>query len=331
LERVRIAVAYARWEGLGLISDQIIELLETGGRFETVYGAGNGVTTPDALYAGLVLQTRFPGKTYSGFVEDEYANATFHPKFYEFRYNTETIVIIGSANLTGGGLCRNCEVGISISFARGAPAEQEWDNYWQGVLAKAKEVSAPAIRKLAARPGSGREGTDEAGGSKAGKPYLKQTKPSPLFREVLKLKKLPKKDRENLLGDMSALSQKPKRLYLQVFKRETGGGGGKPGNAVQFPVATLGAFFGIERDEAQSVIIDFADQTITPRFMHLSNDTHRLRIPPILGVERPAILILDRIGTHHYKGRFAKNYLKTLNSKCTEQRTPSSRRWGIQK
>ena len=56
LERFRAAVAYARWDGIGLIAPQIEEFLESGGEFQSIYGVANGVTTPDSLLYGLYLQ-----------------------------------------------------------------------------------------------------------------------------------------------------------------------------------------------------------------------------------------------------------------------------------
>lgn len=330
LERVRMVVAYARWEGLGLISDEVLKFLQAGGRLETIFGAGNGVTSLDALYFGMVLQDRFPGQTYAGFVEDEYANATFHPKIYEFRYRSETIVIVGSANLTGGGLCRNIEAGVSLACVRGSEAEKEWASYWEKVFAKATKITASSLRDLALQPGVGREGADESRVPNDQRPRLKQTKPGPLFAEILKLKSIPKHSRHELLGEMSGLSEKPNRLYIEIFPRETGGNHGEPGTAVQFPVATLGAFFGISPDDYRSVQIDFKDSTINPHFMHPNNKTHRLRIQAILGVNRPAVLILDRLAVDHYKGYFAKNFAHTIKTKCTEQRRSGSRRWGFE-
>src|SRR5207302_501213 len=128
------------------------------------------------------------------------------------------------------------------TVGRDTDGEQEWETYWKAIRALSKPVTTEAVRRIAEKPGSGRERADEDGGSKAGKPFLKQTKPAPppLFAHVLKRPKLSRRQKYNLLGDMPALSDKPRRLYLQIFERETGGSGGKPGTAVQFPVATLG-------------------------------------------------------------------------------------------
>lgn len=332
LERVRIAVAYARWDGLGQISDQIESLLRAKGTFEAIYGAGNGVTTPDALYYGLLLNKQHLSRAYTGFIEDEFANASFHPKWYQFQYKDKSVVIVGSNNLTGGGLCRNDELSVEFSLMRESAEEKEWERYWKTIRAKSKRVTALAIRKLAEQPGQSREGSDEVGGSKKGKPFLKQTKPAPkpLFDKILKQPNLSKKAKEELLGGMTELSAKPKRLYLQIFERETGGDKGKPGSAVQFPVATLGAFFGIGSTEQREVTIEFPTQTLISRFMHLSNNTHRLRLAPILAVKRPAVLVLERLGNDRYKAWFANNYQNTLKAKCSEQRDQRSRKWGLE-
>ncbi len=64
LERVRFAVAFARWDGIGLIASSLENFVSRGGRFESIFGAGNGITTPDALYYGILLRKLFPLKIY---------------------------------------------------------------------------------------------------------------------------------------------------------------------------------------------------------------------------------------------------------------------------
>jgi HKD family nuclease len=331
LQRVRIAVAFARWDGIGLLSQKIETLLARGARFESVYGAGNGVTTADALYYGIVLQKQFVKSVYAGLVEDKYQNALFHPKFYEFLYNNDRIVLIGSANLTGGGLCRNTETGVELKIVRG-PAEKQWDIYWESIKSLSATITLNGVQNLSAKPGAGSEKDEEQSDGKKGKPFLKskgKTAPKPLFHKILSIKKVSKKKKHDLLGEMPFLTNKPERLYIEVFANETGGSNGNPGNAVQFPVATLGAFFGVQPNEDRQIKIDFADDSINPKFMHLSNNTHRLRIPQIMSVKRPAIMVLQRIGVDHYTGSFAKSFKSTIKEKCDQQSRVGSRRWGF--
>jgi HKD family nuclease len=322
LERVRIAVAFARWDGIGLLSGPLENFLERGGKLESVYGVGNGITTSDALYYGLVLRKLFPGRTYSGFVEDRYANALFHPKYFEFRFASKTIVIVGSANLTGGGLQRNSEVGFEVTFPSGAAGEDSLATYWKTVRALAATTTQAEIQRLSSL-GTGKEGASESN-EPSGKPYLAAKADAikkPLFAKILELPSTHKQKKEQLLGEMSELSEKPKHLYLQIMQRETGGQKGKPGCAVQLPVATLGAYFGIGRAQKKVVIFSFAAENITASIIHNSNHTHQVRLNPIFSVKRPAIIHFERIGNDHYKARFVPGaqYAKVLARRCTEQ------------
>jgi HKD family nuclease len=334
LQRVRFCVAYARWEGIGLISDALDEFIKNGGRFECIFGAGNGVTTPDALYYGLVLEKLYPGRTWSGYVEDQYENASFHPKYFEFRFDTETVVLVGSANLSGGGLSRNGEVGFAVTVPHGDPAEQDLKSYWDEVRASAKKVTAADVTALSKKPGTSRERDAEEGGKKSGKPFLAQKSKAaakPLFRKILGLKNLKQGAKDALLGDLTELTDRPENLYIQIFPRETGGNHGQPGAAVQFPVATLGTFFGVGTSENRKVRIEFPGETVEPTFMHLSNNTHRLRLTPIFTVKRPAVLHLKRIGPDRYRARFipTSQYATVLASKCNRQSRAGSRKWGM--
>ena len=49
LEEVRFSVAYARWNGIGLVSEALEGFLNGGGRFESVYGAGGMVSRLQTL------------------------------------------------------------------------------------------------------------------------------------------------------------------------------------------------------------------------------------------------------------------------------------------
>lgn len=333
LERVRFAVAFARWEGIGLIASSIENFVSKGGRFESIYGAGNGITTPDALYYGILLRRLFPSSIYAGFVEDEYANSSFHPKFYEFRTDSQVRVIAGSANLTGGGLQRNSEVSIEAEFLRGGAQDEALDAYWKSVKKTSKSLTLGHVLRLSTSPMSAVEKVP-AVSPKAGKPYLPpgtKPQPRPLFEKILGLSKPPQKTKDELLSQFSAISERPKHLYIQILARETGGQKGKSGSAVQLPVATLGAYFGVSRKESRKIRLQFPDGPIDTNITHFSNDTHQVRIQPILSINRPAVLHLQRIAPDVYKANFIPpaSYKKTLAKRCPYQSRKNSRFWGF--
>jgi HKD family nuclease len=334
LKEVRFSVAFARWDGIGLLSEALEDFLSAGGRFESVYGAGNGVTTSDALHYGLLLELRFPGKTYSGFIEDKYANTIYHPKIYEFRFVDRVVVIVGSPNLTGGGLARNGEAAIEISLQVGESMEKQISTFWKWSKGEATKVTLAEIRRLAKLPGAGSEKSDEVGGTKSGKPFLKvkaKLAPRPLFAKVLDLPKSEAKEKSQLLADMDTITERPVHLFLQIFERETGGQKGKSGSAVQLPVATLGAYFGLGSGADKEVTFRFPNDEIKARVIHNTNHTHQVRLKPIFTVKRPAIIHFERIGKDIYRAKFIppSAYVSTLNTKCPEQRRQGARRWGI--
>jgi HKD family nuclease len=334
LKAVRFSVAYARWDGIGLISQALEGFLKAGGKFQAIYGAGNGVTTPDALQYGLFLNTQFPGQTYAGFIEDEYANAIYHPKFYQFLYSNYSIALIGSANLTGGGLVRNGELTAELSFKQGGAVGKQLSSFWKTAKDASKKVTVTEIRRIAKAPGAGSERRDEVGGAKSGKPILKvdaKLAPKPLFEKILGLPAKKAAQKSDILAGMDTLTDRPKHLYLQIFERETGGHKGEPGAMVQLPVATLGAYFGMTGAEGRELTFEFPKEKVRSNVIHNSNHTHQVRLSPIFSVKRPAIIHFERIGEDRYGARFvpASSYTATLKTKCPEQRRAKSRRWGI--
>jgi HKD family nuclease len=334
LKRFRAAVAYANWGGIGLAAEHIEALLKVGGEFQTIYGVGNGATTPDAMYYSLYLQKLYANHTYAGTVEDNYANAIFHPKFFEFKFPDKTIAIVGSANFTGGGFANNTELGVEIEVEKDSALEAELLSAWDTLKAESKPVTLPRIRALNKLGDLGTEQNQAPeGGGKKDKPFLKvdaKTMPKPLFAKVLGLKAPAKKLK--ILSTLDALSQKPDRLYLQILKYETGGTDEKPGYQIQLPKATLATFFGVGPNQKQLARFRFGNKAISTNITHFDNNTHRLRLMPLRDLARPAVVIFDRTGTNTYKCTVvaAKNYAKVLAAKCTEQTRAGARRWGLE-
>src|ERR1700692_2963 len=151
LERFRVAIAYARWDGIALIAEALESFIDGGGEFQAIYGVANGVTTPDALLYSLYLQELFATHTYAGAIEDEYANSIFHPKFFEFRFDDRTIILVGSANLTGAGLLRNTELVAELEFARGDPAEGAAEKAWRAFKRASQKLTLGLVRDLKKR------------------------------------------------------------------------------------------------------------------------------------------------------------------------------------
>ncbi|MCU4181779.1 phospholipase D-like domain-containing protein [Bosea sp. BH3] len=333
LVRVRTAVAYARWDGLGLIAQNLENFLASGGEFQCIYGVNNGVTTPDSFLYSLYLQELYAGHSYAGAVEDAYKNATFHPKFFEFQYEDVTTAIIGSANLTGGGLARNAELCVEVTGNNDSIFARSLEECWIGLCASAIEVDLDGVRKLAVKKELGSEEDEEPeANGKAAKPAIKvevKLANKPLFEKILDVEQTAKKTK--LLTSLDPLTDKPKYLYLEIFETETGGTGGSQGYQVQLPAATLPAYFGLGPYEDKLATFHFGGEDIKAHFTHFYNNTHRVRLRPILDVARPAVLRFERIATDEYNCIIypKKHHAAVLAAKCDQQTRAGARKWGI--
>jgi HKD family nuclease len=333
LKRFRVAVAYVRWSGLGILANRLEAFLKTGGEFQAIYGIENGVTSPDSLLYSLYLKKLYKCHSFAATVKDQYQNATFHPKFFEFQFEKKRVALIGSNNLTAGGLVNNIELLMQAEFAADDPLVAELDGAWQAFAALAEPISLEKIRQLKDQKKLGSE-LDREPGTAGAKPYVNvgvKTAKKPLFLKFLDVKSVPVK--KALITNLDVITEKPKKLYLQILKYETGGSkaGGDAGYQVQLPVATLSAFFGVPPDKTQNVSFHFGPELIEVSLTHFGNNTHRIRLKPIQKIKRPAIVVFERTGNNEYKCSVvpANRYRSVLAAKCTQQTRAGARRWGI--
>lgn len=87
-----------------------------------IVGVDQKGTSREAL-AELLKLAHLGGQAY---VFYQSGRAIFHPKFYLFEGATQALLVVGSANLTGGGLFQNTEAGLSVAFDLGNRSDQHW-------------------------------------------------------------------------------------------------------------------------------------------------------------------------------------------------------------
>jgi len=329
LQKVRLLMAYVNWQGLSAIADPLEEFLRRGGVVESVFGVDNGVTTPEALIYSLYLSEEFPSYNVAAVVPWAYRDSIFHPKFLQFDFQARRTLLIGSANLTGGGLLRNHEIGVVVDSPKAANHHRSFQSMWIKYLKDSSPITLKMIRDLSAANQLAKERV-RAEAPNTGKqlPSIGLTingrKKPALFKHILS-SGLPTGAKHRALAKADSLSIKPKRLYLQIL-RETGGG-----HQVQLPVATLAAFFGVARGQSKAVRFRFDAETVAVDLTHFANNTHRVRLRPIQSVPRPAIVEFSRTTTkdsYNCEIVTGPEYQRTL-SRCTEQTRAGSRRWGL--
>lgn len=116
-EDVRIAVAFASAGGLKLIDDALQRRLGSGAHVEFIVGMDLSGTDPSALWALYELsQQRSNAHLYCYTRLND--GGIYHPKLYVMGAPEETTAVIGSSNLTEGGLRKNDEVNTVIRGTR---------------------------------------------------------------------------------------------------------------------------------------------------------------------------------------------------------------------
>ncbi len=142
--RARVAVAFARKAGVVRIIQAVDEFRARGGRAEAIIGIDHRGTSEEAL---RLLLDRFDAVSV---LYEPNPSVTFHPKLYLFDGATEAQALVGSHNLTLGGLELNYEAGVAFEFSLPAESEQwsQFDVAWSAMLPSASPSAAALDTEL---------------------------------------------------------------------------------------------------------------------------------------------------------------------------------------
>lgn len=114
---IEISVAFLKLSGLEKIFPNLLSKKENCTFF---VGVDYYLTEPDAIR-----------KLYNNGIKVfivKKSHSTFHPKIYYFKNTDDVNLIIGSANMTGGGLETNFEVSILVNSKIGAEIQNDYEN-----------------------------------------------------------------------------------------------------------------------------------------------------------------------------------------------------------
>lgn len=111
-----VSVAFANARGVALLKHA---LLKVGSRAKLFVGIRNEITTKQGLAALLDLKVKLFAIDTGG------RSPLFHPKLYFARSKTTARLIVGSANLTTGGLNNNIEASLSLDLDLNLPDDAE--------------------------------------------------------------------------------------------------------------------------------------------------------------------------------------------------------------
>ena len=108
-DRVIICVAFLKTSGLTLIKECLAKALNKGTNVKIVIGLDFFLTEPKALWDTFNMCEPYKNATLLLCTQNK---NTFHPKLYYWAKNGNATVVIGSANLTSGGLAVTVEVSV---------------------------------------------------------------------------------------------------------------------------------------------------------------------------------------------------------------------------
>ncbi|OAI12472.1 hypothetical protein A1507_03060 [Methylomonas koyamae] len=125
---LNIAVAFAKNSGVLRIKDALERFRKRGGKINAYVGVDLGGTSYEALTA-LLLHTNSLNVVHSE------KDQTFHAKIYQFLGKDKDLIVVGSHNLTSGGLWTNFESSVLIPVDRASANEMrllsELDDYFR--------------------------------------------------------------------------------------------------------------------------------------------------------------------------------------------------------
>lgn len=110
--KVQIAVAFLKYTGIEVIEESMKQCLNNDGSFELITGLDFKTTDYKSLQYFINLKKEYSKVNFYCFGDKRKnkTNIVFHPKIYLFEKEIETTGIVGSTNMTKGGLMTNFEV-----------------------------------------------------------------------------------------------------------------------------------------------------------------------------------------------------------------------------
>jgi len=134
IEQVIFNVAFIKTSGIHLLYDGLKRISHKGTIFA---GIRNGITSIQAVFQLLDIGMNLY------LVDTGSSNIIFHPKLYIFEFNNCYEIIIGSANLTGGGLNSNIEVSTLLTFDK---PDLSINNFINNIIAFPKKYNENIIK-----------------------------------------------------------------------------------------------------------------------------------------------------------------------------------------
>lgn len=323
-ETFHALIAYISWGGIKLIHKKLEKYYDTGNKVSLIIGVGDDGSEVDAL---RYLKQRLPKANIFVFYAPN-TNYKFHPKVYIFSNKKKSLLLIGSNNLTQGGLFCNSECCVKIEVENNKNNElyismnQLWESY--------AHPKPPFFERnlhrlndnlLAAYPREIKR-----------KIKTRHTRFNKMINGIFPLLKMPQAPKTTLIKQYpktkkivsSSGKGGHKVLFLQILK-ETGA----EGTQVQIPRKVIESYFNVSTNGHQTIEIQIGKNVVRPAVIcHFPNNTHRISFSEIANLRRPFLMKFLHKDLKLYSVKFLKKreYAKEI-IKCKNQTRHLAKRW----
>lgn len=140
-DELKIAVAWAKKSGLGRVWDALGAFRDQGGKVTLIVGVSEGGATKEGLLLALEVADE-------GYVFHD-PRRTFHPKVYFASSTGKRSLMVGSSNLTAGGLSWNYEASLWVDWDAGQGEDiTDGVTAWFDTLIAATDSCSPLTADL---------------------------------------------------------------------------------------------------------------------------------------------------------------------------------------
>jgi len=142
-DRVLMLIAFVKRSGLSRLADALREFMDAGGCVGAVVGIDHQGTSTE----GLRLLLECSNEAYV--FHNRAFSSTFHPKVYLFeRSDEQAAAIVGSGNLTAGGLYTNYETSLLLELDLNHAQDREVYESLRSVYEQATDLTGGMTRSL---------------------------------------------------------------------------------------------------------------------------------------------------------------------------------------
>lgn len=293
---LKILTAFASGLGVRAISPFLDVFLADGNSVQVIFGIDRKGTDRDAVRCFSSLQRAYPKQVDIWVFQAPNPSSIFHPKLYVYQTNSDVNFIIGSANLTSGGLASNLEsLLLYEGIDRKSRLAREVLSIWQTYARPSAPLSPTFLRQVT---GPYAERLLKSLPRRTHQEFRSgRRKIQALWRPISRLP-LPKSVRF-LPRERLTLKRLGRDYLLMDVLRET------RKTQMQIPLDVVERFFGIPRGSPAAVNVSIWTREgltqpihrplVMSRGVGMTRLMRRLEMPQIKGLERPLAVLFLRL------------------------------------